>query len=60
MEARFMEVQLTDELGVYHFIMNNGILMVPLYFVQGYLLAYFCGNFVDERLKGSRWNKGAQ
>ena len=54
-----MEVQLMDELAVYQFIMNNGILMVPLYFVQGYLLAYFCGNFVDERLKGRRWNRAA-
>lgn len=53
-----MEVQLMDELGVYQFIISNGIIMVPLYFVQGYLLAYFCGNFVDERLKSSRWNKG--
>ena len=54
-----MEVQLMDELGVYQFIMSNGILMVPLYFVQGCLLAYFCGNFVDERLKSRRWNKVA-
>lgn len=48
-----------DELEVYQFITSNGILMVPLFFVQGCLLAYFCANFVDERLQNRRWSNTA-
>lgn len=48
-----------DELKIYQFLMSTGLLMLPLFFVQGYLLAYFCGNFVDERLQNRRWSNTA-
>ena len=48
-----------DEFEAYQFMVNNGILLVPLFFVQGCLFAYFCGSFVDERLQSRRWTKAA-
>ena len=46
-----------DELEIYQFTVSTGIILIPLFFFQGCLLPYFCGNFVEERLKNRRWNK---
>ena len=48
-----------EKLEVYQILVNTGILLIPLFFFQGCLLPYFCGNFVEERLKNKRWNKAA-
>lgn len=46
-----------DELAVYQFIVTSGILVLPLFLFQGWLLSYFCGNFAESRLSVSRgWN----
>ena len=49
-----------DELAVFEFIVSSGILVIPLFLFQGWLLSYFCGNFAESRLPLSRgWNTAA-
>lgn len=46
-----------DELAVFEFIESSGILVIPLFLFQGWLLSYFCGNFAESRLPvAKKWN----
>lgn len=55
-----MDEAVTVEFTSYEFIVNNDLLMIPLFLFEGFLLASFCGSFLEKRFLISRGrNKAA-
>ncbi|MCH5271132.1 MAG: GHKL domain-containing protein [Lachnospiraceae bacterium] len=48
------------DLPIYKFILDNDILMIPLFLFEGFLLASFCESFLEKRFRISQgFNKAA-